>query len=327
MGSELAGAAGILPVAGGLAAGAGRFAPSPSGALHLGNLRTALLAWLFARSTGRDFRLRMEDLDRATPGAAAGQCRDLAALGIDHDGAIVTQSARTDLYDAAIDRLIAAGLTYPCFCSRREIREAASAPQMTGGPTEGRYRGTCQHLAPTELADRLTRGRPFALRLRSRVAHLTVVDGLTGPFTGPVDDIVLRRNDGLAAYHLAVVVDDAAQGVDQVVRADDLLPATPAQVHLAGLLGLPVPRYVHVPLALNTSGVRLAKRDGAVTLPDLLDLGWTPPGVLRLLARSAGLDPAPSVTGAADLLAGFDPGMIIRAPWVLDPAELVGAAH
>ena len=213
--------------------GAGRFAPSPSGALHLGNLRTALLAWLFARSTGRAFHVRLEDLDRVAPGAAAGQLRDLAALGIDHDGPVVEQSRRGAGYDAAIARLTAAGLTYPCFCTRREIREAASAPQADGRPGEGRYLGTCRQLAAAQVRERQAAGRPTALRLRSHVATLTVADELCGAFTGPVEDIVLRRNDGVAAYNLAVVVDDAAQGVDQVVRGDDLLPATPAQVHLA----------------------------------------------------------------------------------------------
>ncbi len=306
--------------------GAGRFAPSPSGTLHLGNLRTALLAWLFARSTRRAFLVRMEDLDRVAAGAAAGQLRDLATLGIDHDGAVVAQSERAPVYDAAVDRLVAAGLTYPCFCTRREIREAASAPQADGRPGEGRYPGTCRRLTAAEVAERIAAGRPSALRLRSQVDALTVHDEVCGDVTGPVEDIVLRRNDGLAAYNLAVVVDDAAQGVDQVVRADDLLPATPAQVHLATLLGLPVPAYAHVPLALNPAGARLAKRDGAVTLPELTAAGWTVPALLGLLARSAGLTDAATVERAADLLDDFDPARLRREPWVVDPAELLRPA-
>ncbi|WP_111768146.1 tRNA glutamyl-Q(34) synthetase GluQRS [Nakamurella deserti] len=302
--------------------GAGRFAPSPSGTLHLGNLRTALLAWLFARSTGRAFLVRMEDLDRVAAGAAAGQLRDLTALGIDHDGPVLQQSRRAPVYDAAMDRLTSAGLTYPCFCTRREIREAASAPQADGRPGEGRYPGTCRRLTADEVAVRTAQGRPSALRLRRRVDTLTFHDVLQGAFAGPVEDIVLRRNDGLAAYNLAVVVDDAAQGVDQVVRGDDLLPSTPAQVHLATLLGLPVPTYGHVPLALNPVGARLAKRDGAVTLPDLTGAGWTVPELLALIARSAGLTDAATVARAADLLAGFDPARLPREPWIVDPAEL-----
>ncbi len=303
--------------------GAGRFAPSPSGPLHLGNLRTALLAWLFARSTGRAFLVRMEDLDRVAAGAAAGQLRDLAALGIDHDGPVLTQSRRATVYDEAIARLIADGLTYPCFCTRREIREAASAPQADGRPGEGRYPGTCRRLTPDQVALNVARSRPSAVRLRSQVASLTVRDLQLGPYTGPVEDIVLRRNDGLAAYNLAVVVDDAAQGVDQVVRGDDLLPSTPAQVHLATLLGLPIPSHAHVPLALNPAGARLAKRDGAVTLPELVDAGRSVPQVLALIARSAGLTDAEEVSRAAELLPTFDPSRLPRAPWTVDPAASV----
>ncbi|MEO5832046.1 MAG: tRNA glutamyl-Q(34) synthetase GluQRS [Nakamurella sp.] len=304
-------------------AGAGRFAPSPSGPLHLGNLRTALLAWLFARSTGRAFLIRMEDLDRVAVGAAAGQLRDLAALGIDHDGPVLAQSRRSEVYDAAIGRLDAAGLTYRCFCTRREIREAASAPQEDGRPGEGRYPGTCRRLTAADVRDRLAAGRPPALRLRAQEPVLTIEDALVGSFTGPVEDIVLRRNDGLAAYHLAVVVDDAAQGIDQIVRGDDLLPATPAQAHLATLLDLGVPRYAHVPLARNPTGARLAKRDGAVTLPDLLDLGWSVPDVLTLLGESAGL----TGSTAAEMLTGFDPARIPREPWIVDPMASVRATH
>jgi glutamyl-tRNA synthetase len=307
--------------------GAGRFAPSPSGDLHLGNLRTALLAWLFARSTGRAFLVRFEDLDRVAAGAAAGQLRDLAALGIDSDGPVVEQSRREPVYRTAIDRLVDAGLTYPCFCTRREIREASSAPQADGRPGEGRYPGTCRRLSPSAVRQRTAGGRAPALRLRSQARSLTVHDVQLGAFTGPVEDIVLRRNDGLPAYNLAVVVDDAAQDVDQVVRADDLLPSTPSQVHLATLLGLPVPTYAHVPLALNPAGARLAKRDGAVTLPDLLAAGWTVPALLGMIARSANLTTAPTVERAADLLADFDPTRLPRTPWVVDPAALLTAVH
>jgi glutamyl-tRNA synthetase len=297
--------------------GAGRFAPSPSGALHIGNLRTALLAWLFARSTGRAFLVRLEDLDRVQPGAAAGQLRDLADLGLDHDGAVLVQSERVTRYDDAIDTLEEAGLTYECFCTRREIREAASAPQADGRPSEGRYAGTCRTLSQQERAARRAERSP-ALRLRAQVDELTIVDELRGPFTCSVEDIVLRRNDGLAAYNLAVVVDDAAQGVDQIVRGDDLLPATPGQVHLTDLLGLPRASYAHVPLALNTAGQRLAKRDGAVTLDDLRQLGWTVGEVLVLIAGSLGL---PGAT-PAQMLTGFDPARLPRDPWIVDPGAL-----
>jgi glutamyl-tRNA synthetase len=289
---------------------AGRFAPSPTGRLHLGNLRTALLAWLFARSAGSPFLVRMEDLDRGSVREEhrRTQLEDLAALGLDWDGDVVRQSERADLYDAAIERLTAAGLTYECWCSRREIQEASSAPH---GPP-GAYPGTCRDGAPPRP------GRSPALRLRTDGGVVAVEDRLLGRYEGAVDDFVLRRGDGTAAYNLAVVVDDAAQGVEEVVRADDLLPSTPRQVLLARLLDLPVPSYAHVPLVLGPSGERLAKRDGAVTLADRLARGESPAGVVRLLAASLGLEgDAP-----ADLLPRFDPERLPREPWVL-PAELL----
>ncbi|MCU1375637.1 MAG: tRNA glutamyl-Q(34) synthetase GluQRS [Actinomycetia bacterium] len=294
----------------------GRFAPSPSGRLHLGNLRTALLAWLFARSAGSAFLLRMEDLDvgRTREEHYTTQLDDLAALGLDWDGEVVRQSTRSALYDAAIDRLVAAGLTYPCWCTRREILEASSAPH--GAP--GAYAGTCRNLGELDRAEREAGGRSPALRLRTEQEVVEVEDRLLGRYAGVVDDLVLRRNDGTAAYNLAVVVDDADQGVEEVVRADDLLPSTPRQVLLARLLDLPVPAYAHVPLVLGPDGHRLAKRDGAVTLEDRIARGETPADVLRLLAASLGL----AGDTPTELLAGFDPDRLPREPWAL-PAELL----
>jgi glutamyl-tRNA synthetase len=286
---------------------AGRFAPSPSGELHVGNLRTAVLAWLFARSTGRAFLLRVEDLDRARAGAEAGQLRDLAAIGITWDGAVVRQTDRGDDYAQAISRLAAAGLTYECFCTRREIQEAPSAPHAP----QGAYPGTCRNLEPAELEFKRST-RPAALRLRSEVTTYVVHDLLHGEFTGLVDDFVLRRNDGVAAYNLAVVVDDAAQGVDQVVRGDDLLPSTPRQAYLASLLGVPVPEYAHVPLVVNSDGVRLATRDGAVTLGDLAPKGLSPDRVRDMLLASVGL-PAGTLE---HVLPVFDPAALPRDAWV-----------
>lgn len=305
---------------------AGRFAPSPSGDLHVGNLRTALLAWLFARSTGRRFLIRLEDLDRVVPGAADRQLADLAALGLDHDGAVLVQSERTAVYDRAIERLVAAGRTYECFCTRREIREAASAPHPTSDPAAVAaqlYPGTCRDLSAEQIADRRAQGRPSALRLRADVREWTVIDVLHGEYTGVVDDLVLRRNDGVAAYNLAVVVDDAAQGVDQVVRGDDLLASAPRQSYLGSLLGVIAPTYAHVPLALNTAGQRLAKRDGAVTLAELTDRGMTASRVLGVLAASLGLAAAGEPVDPAGLLATFDPSALPRTPWTVQPDELV----
>ncbi|RIJ67811.1 tRNA glutamyl-Q(34) synthetase GluQRS [Nakamurella silvestris] len=295
---------------------AGRFAPSPSGDLHIGNLRTALLAWLFARSTGRRFLVRMEDLDRVAVGSADRQLADLTTLGLSWDGQVVRQSGRTLRYDRAIDKLVLAGLTYPCFCTRREIREAASAPHPDPA-ADLAYSGTCRTLAAEEVTARIAAGKPHALRLKAAVTRWSVTDVLAGEFTGTVDDFVLRRNDGVAAYNLAVVVDDAAQGVDQVVRGADLLTSAPRQAYLASLLGHVAPRYAHVPMALNERGERLAKRDGAVTLPEILAQGATPARVLGVMAASAGIAATPEPTTAARLLAGFDIASISPEPWTV----------
>ncbi|RVW00196.1 tRNA glutamyl-Q(34) synthetase GluQRS [Rhodococcus xishaensis] len=293
---------------------AGRFAPSPSGDLHLGNLRTALLAWLFARSTGRRFLVRVEDLDRVRRGAEERQLADLAALGLDWDGEVVRQSTRLELYDTAITRLQHAGLTYECFCTRKEIQQAASAPHAP----EGAYPGTCRNLTDAERAERRASGRPPALRLRAGTDKFTVEDELHGRYTGMVDDLVLRRGDQIPAYNLAVVVDDAAQGIDQVVRGDDLLLSAPRQAYLASLLGLPAPTYAHVPLALNTDGKRLAKRDGAVTLADQTRLGRSPADVLTALARSLGLADKGETVTLAQLLDRWDPKILPTRPWIFD---------
>jgi glutamyl-tRNA synthetase len=246
----------------------GRFAPSPTGTLHLGNLRTALLAWLFARSADSRFLMRMEDLDtsRVRPGAAEEQLADLAAIGLDWDGEVVWQSARPDLYAEATAALSAAGRVYECFCTRAEIREAASAPH--GPLPEGHYPGTCLRLTEAERAQR-RKARPPALRVRADGARVRFTDRLHGEVEGVVDDFVVRRNDGAVAYNLAVVVDDGAQGIGEVVRGGDLLDSTPRQLFLARLLGLPELSYAHVPLVLGPDGARLAKRHGAVTLRDV----------------------------------------------------------
>ncbi|MGZ5371561.1 tRNA glutamyl-Q(34) synthetase GluQRS [Aeromicrobium sp.] len=285
---------------------AGRFAPSPSGDLHVGNLRTGLLAWLFARSTGRDFLMRIEDLDRVRPGAEERQLADLRAIGIDWDGPLVRQSGRAALYADAVARLRADGLVYECYCSRKEIHEAPSAPHHPPGA----YPGTCRDLTEVERGVR-RQDRPAALRLRAGLETHTITDVLHGRVVGAVDDIVLVRNDGVPAYNLAVVVDDGEQGIDQVVRGDDLLSSAPRQAYLASLLGHPEPTYVHVPLALNETGKRLAKRDGAVTLGDLAEHGLDAGDVRRLILDSLGLSSADP--------ADFDPARLPREPWVFRP--------
>jgi glutamyl-tRNA synthetase len=287
----------------------GRFAPSPTGTLHLGNLRTALLAWLFARSQDARFLVRMEDLDtgRVRERFYDEQLHDLAALGLDWDGPVVRQSGRVALYADAIERLRAEDLIYECWCTRAEVREAASAPH--GDVPEGFYPGTCLRLSAAERAERAAAGRPPALRVRADAATVTFEDRLAGTVTGVVDDFVVRRNDGAYAYNLAVVVDDAEQGVGEVVRGADLLDSTPRQLWLGARLGLTPPRHAHVPLMLGPDGARLAKRHGAVTLADRAALGESPDDVRALLAASVGLAAPGEFVTAAELVERFTPDL------------------
>ncbi len=298
----------------------GRFAPSPTGQLHLGNLRTALLAWLFARSAGARFLVRVEDLDRSRvrPGVEEAQFSDLRALGLDWDGPAVRQSERMELYEEAIARLDADELLYPCYCTRAEIRSAASAPH--GISASDRYPGTCRELTGAQRAMREASGRPPALRMRSDGGRIVFDDRLLGRFEEAVDDFVVRRNDGTPAYQLAVVVDDAAQGIGEVVRGADLTDSTPRQILLARLLGLPELRYAHVPLVLGPDGRRLAKRHGAVTLSER---GEGPDEVHAWMARSLGLARAGEMPSPDDLIARFDPERLPREPTVWSPKTAV----
>jgi glutamyl-tRNA synthetase len=265
----------------------------------VGNLRTALVAWLFARSQDARYLVRMEDLDagRVRERFYDEQLHDLAALGLDWDGPVVRQSDRIALYEQALSELRARGLIYECWCTRAEIREAASAPH--GGLPEGAYPGTCRELTAAERAEREAGGRPPALRVNAGAARIAFEDRLAGRVEGVVDDFVVRRNDGAFAYNLAVVVDDGAQVIGEVVRGADLLDSTPRQLWLGAQLGLPVPRHAHVALMLGPDGARLAKRHGAVTLADRAALGQSADDVrdelaasLALCARGEGLTPA-----------------------------------
>ena len=285
----------------------GRFAPSPTGDLHVGNLRTALLAWLFARSQGARFKMRVEDLDagRVRPGLEARQLADLRAIGIDWDGPVVRQSERQELYAGALARLDSGGLLYRCWCTRAEIRDAASAAH--GPLPEGAYPGTCRELTTTQVAEREASGRPPAWRVRADAAAVTFTDRIRGPFTGVVDDFVVQRNDGAYAYNLAVVVDDGAQEIGEVVRGADLLDSTPRQLWLGERLGAPAPRHAHVPLMLGPDGARLAKRHGAVTLADRAALGRSPADVRRELLEPFGLGDCVTME---QLVHAFDPDRI-----------------
>jgi glutamyl-tRNA synthetase len=292
----------------------GRFAPSPTGELHLGNLRTAVVAWLSARADGRPFLIRMEDLDRvqARPEHAAAQLRDMAALGLDWDGDVVRQSERFHLYDAAIDELAAAGSVYECFCSRRDIRHDIEAASSAPHGPPGSYPGTCRDLSKSELAARRASGRPPALRLRTDHGTYDFVDRLVGPQSGGVDDVVLRRNDGVPAYNLAVVVDDGLQKVTDVVRGDDLLPSTPRQVLLQQMLGIETPSYLHIPLVLGVDGERLAKSHGATTLTELRETGVSAAAVMSWVGVSLELAAPGEAVAVGDLADRFDPAALPR---------------
>ncbi|MEX0621321.1 MAG: tRNA glutamyl-Q(34) synthetase GluQRS [Solirubrobacterales bacterium] len=269
----------------------GRYAPSPTGRLHLGNLRTALLAWLSARSNGGEFLLRVEDLDsgRSRDKWIEVQLEELRQIGIDWDGEPVHQSDRHEHYADAIDQLRSDGLLYECFCTRAEIHEAASAPH--GGLPEGAYPGTCSSLSEVEIEERRAIGRPPALRVRAGNAPFDFVDRLCGRVTGLVDDFVVRRNDGDFGYNLAVTVDDSGQGITEVVRGVDLLETTGRQLWLYEQLDLSPPlTWIHVPLMLGEDGVRLAKRHGAITLEQQLEAGLSAAEVSSLLLGSVGLE-------------------------------------
>jgi len=295
----------------------GRFAPSPTGSLHLGNLRTALLSWLLADPGC--WLVRIEDLDRVTSSVAHEhqQLSDLAALGLRPDGPVVRQSERFDRYRSAIATLAELDLVYPCYCTRREIREAVSAPHQlpVGAAPEGAYPGTCRDLDRRGRGAREREGRPAALRFRSDGAAVTVTDLVCGSYTGLVDDVVLQRADGVPAYNLAVVVDDAAQGVDIVVRGDDLLSSTPRQVALQRHLGLPTPIYAHVALVVGVDRQRLSKRHGAVTLADLAERDIGVEAVRAWLASTIGVPAGVDLDRWRDQ---FDLAMLSRDPVIVD---------
>lgn len=296
----------------------GRFAPSPTGPLHVGNLRTALAAWLAAAATGRGFIVRVEDLDRMQSSRRNEQAQlaDLAAIGLTWHPEVVRQSERFDAYRAAIGRLEAAGLVYACYCTRREIRQeiesAASAPH-THLPA-GAYPGTCRDLDPAHARRRAEQGRVPALRLRADSREYRLVDRVAGEFRGAADDVVLARADGVPAYNLAVVVDDAHQRIDQVTRGDDLLAGTPRQLLLQDLLDLPRPEFWHLPLVVDDQGRRIAKRFGAVTLSELQAQGWSAARLTSVLAASLGLAHPGEQVELETLVGRFDPDLIPRAP-------------
>ena len=284
----------------------GRFAPSPSGRMHLGNLWSALLAWLSARSQGGEMVLRLEDLDpdRCTRAWCDQVMRDLEWLGLTWDNEPVYQSERTAVYAQAFRALEERGLIYPCYCTRAE-RLAASAPHRSDGQTI--YDGRCSRLTEAER-EALSQNRRPAWRVKVGQESITFCDFLYGKYKEDLKtdcgDFILRRSDGVYAYQLAVIVDDAAMGVTQVVRGSDLLSSTPRQIYLQRLLGLPEPEYGHVPLLLAADGRRLAKRDRDQELGELQSR-YTAPELLGRLAHLAGLIPEPAPITAQQLVPLF----------------------
>ncbi len=317
----------------------GRFAPSPTGPLHLGNARTALLSWLDARARGGRYLMRIEDLDlpRVRAGAEESILDELRWLGLDWDegpdvgggSGPYRQSERLDRYREALERLRGSGLVYPCFCSRAEVAAATLAPHGPGddGP---RYPGTCRDLS---TAGRAARARHRAPAWRFRVSEEAVGfdDGLRGPRSvdvgAEVGDFVVARADGIPSYQLAVVVDDAAMGVTDVVRGDDLLPSTARQIVLYRALGHAPPRFAHVPLVVGSDGERLAKRHGAPTLGELRRRGADPRAVCGFLSALSGIPPGGGPRWPRDLVPGFRLERVPAAASRLDPdeaARLVG---
>ncbi len=286
----------------------GRLAPSPTGYLHLGHARTFLVAWWHARSRGGRVLLRIEDLDadRSRPELADALREDLAWLGLDWDGEPSVQSAHLERFDDAVQKLLESGMAYPCICTRADLRTLAQAPHE--GEVEPRYPGTCRdRFASIEEAERQA-GRPVAVRLRVPPGPVTIEDGSYGPFTtdvaSEVGDFLVQRRGGAPAYQLAVAVDDAAEGVSEVVRGRDLLPSAVRQWHVQNALSLPHPSWVHVPLVLDATGRRLAKHEHDLALRELRGRGVDARRIVAWAARSVGIETKEPVS-ARDLVASF----------------------
>ncbi|MHC4515606.1 MAG: tRNA glutamyl-Q(34) synthetase GluQRS [Planctomycetota bacterium] len=296
----------------------GRLAPSPTGVLHLGNARSFLLAWLSVRSRQGILKLRIEDIDgpRVKVGAEQQAMQDLIWLGLDHDGEPIRQSDRLHRYREAVDSLVQRGLAYPCVCTRKEVEAAASAPQkdwLDAPP----YPGTCRDRFASVAAAREQSGRDPAIRFRVDVDAVPFEDLFHGPQEGRIlGDFVIERRERGAAYQLAVVVDDAANGVTEVLRGDDLLASTPRQLLLYDALRLTPPRFAHVPLVVGADGLRLAKRHGDTSLRHIRERGVPAQEVVGYLAYLCGLRPRGSCCTAADLLADYDLSALPKGPVV-----------
>ncbi|MFN4258358.1 MAG: tRNA glutamyl-Q(34) synthetase GluQRS [Gemmataceae bacterium] len=305
----------------------GRLAPSPTGAQHVGNARTYVIAWLSARSRGGRLLLRLEDIDspRVRAGAATQTLDDLRWLGLDWDEGPVVQTERLSLYQEALCRLRAHELVYPCTCSRGDIERAASAPHADHDSSI--YPGTCTHRRATDAA--ALADRAWAWRLRVPMEIITFNDSLRGSVSLDLEtlgDVVVWKSSGTPAYQLAVVVDDAAMGITEVVRGDDLIPSTPWQVVLYRMLELRAPAWCHVPLVVGPDGRRLAKRHGDTKLSSLRAAGVRPEALLGLLAWSCGWLETYEPIRLPELLPLFRLETIPPHPFVLEPRwlEMIG---
>ena len=307
----------------------GRLAPSPTGAQHVGNARTYLIAWLSARATGGAVKLRIEDIDspRIKSGAAEQATADLRWLGLDWDGEPVVQTTRLAHYETALEVLKRHELVYPCICSRSDVAAAASAPHAG---EEVAYPGTCSHRRAADAVALRAEDAPFAWRFR-----VSDSPAFTDLFAGEqhIDlmraggDFVVWKSAGTPAYQLAVVVDDAAAGVTEVVRGDDLIPSTPRQLLLYRALALSAPAFAHVPLVVGEDGRRLAKRHGDTRLSALRAAGVTPEALVGLLGWSCGWLDRPDPVSARELLPRFRLNAIPPRPFVLTAELLRGIGY
>lgn len=314
----------------------GRLAPSPTGFLHLGNAWAFFLAWLGARSRAGGLVLRMEDIDpvRSRPEYATAIMEDLRWLGLDWDGEVYAQSQRLALYEQAIAGLEARGLVYPCYCTRKELRELASAPHMPSPGGQGGgvgdlgapYSGACRNLSLADKAQLEAQGRKPCLRLEYPARDVRIIDLVQGECGFKSEesggDFALRRSDGVFAYQLAVSVDDVAMNISQVVRGCDILASTPRQMYLFGLLGGVAPEYAHVPLLLDAEGERLAKRHNSLRLAALRGNGVAPERIIGWLAWLAGLQDSARPAKPSEFLSNFDFSRLPKENIILDKEVL-----
>lgn len=282
----------------------GRFAPTPSGRMHLGNVFAALIAWLSVRSQGGEMVLRMEDLDtlRTSDAYARLLRQDLAWLGLDYDRETPPQSTRSETYDRYFDRLMEMGLLYPCYCTRSQLH-SVNAPHLSDGTYV--YPGTCRNLTP-QARRAMNRAPAWRVVVPDRLWSLN--DRVQGRYelnlAKDCGDMVVRRADGVYVYQLAVTVDDGEAGVTEVVRGMDLLSSAPRQMYLQELFGFPHPQYAHVPMLLAPDGRRLSKRDRDLDLGEL-QKRFSPEAIIGLLAHAAGLIDRPAPISAAELAKEF----------------------